>query len=107
MRRPSWWSGWGSTAAARPDGTGRCGCGTRWAVRAAAARAIAAGRAIAEFLRPDRAIERLVFARADTAEIERAAVAGGMVPMFEAGLDAALAGITTIEDVVRTIRAEA
>ena len=64
-------------------------------------------QAVAEFLRPDPAIERLVFARAETAEIERAAVAGGMVPMFDAGLDAALAGITTVEEVVRSIRAEA
>ena len=64
-------------------------------------------QAIAEFLRPDAAIERLVFARAETAEIERAAVAAGMVPMFQAGLDAALAGDTTIEEVVRSIRAEA
>jgi hypothetical protein len=29
------------------------------------------------------------------------------VTMFEAGLDAALAGVTTIEEVVRSIRAEA
>ncbi len=63
--------------------------------------------AIAEFLRPDPAIERLVFARAETAEIERAAVAAGMVTMFDAGLDAALAGTTTVEEVVRSIRAEA
>ena len=64
-------------------------------------------QAIAEFLRPDAAIERLVFARAETSDIERAAIAGGMIPMFEAGLKAALAGITTIEEVVRSIRAEA
>ena len=62
-------------------------------------------QAIAEFLRPDAAIERLIFGRAETAEIERAAVAGGMVPMFQAGLEAALAGITTLEEVVRSIRA--
>jgi general secretion pathway protein E len=62
--------------------------------------------AIAEFLRPNAEVERLVFARAETAEIERAAVAGGMVPMFDAGLDAVLAGTTTIEDVVRSIRAD-
>ena len=62
-------------------------------------------QAIAEFLRPDPAIERLIFSRAETAEIERAGVAGGMVPMFEAGLGAALAGITTVEEVVRSIRA--
>ncbi len=62
--------------------------------------------AIAEFLRPNQELERLIFARAETAEIERAAVAGGMVPMFDAGLDAALAGTTTVEEVVRSIRAE-
>ena len=62
--------------------------------------------AIAEFLRPNQEVERLVFAKAETAEIERAAVAGGMVPMFDAGLDAALAGATTVEEVVRSIRAE-
>jgi general secretion pathway protein E len=62
--------------------------------------------AIAEFLRPSAELEHLIFARAETAEIERAAVAGGMIPMFDAGLDAALAGTTTVEEVVRSIRAE-
>jgi general secretion pathway protein E len=51
-------------------------------------------------------IERLVFDRADHASIERAAVAGGMELMLDAGLDAALAGDTTIEEVVRSVRAE-
>ena len=64
-------------------------------------------QAIAEFLLPNAEIERLIFSRADQSEIERAAVAAGMVTMFEAGLDAALAGTTTIEEVVRSIRAEA
>ncbi len=64
-------------------------------------------QAIAEFLQPDAAIERLIFSRADHGEIERAAVAAGMVTMFEAGLDAALAGTTTVEEVVRSIRTEA
>ncbi len=36
--------------------------------------------AIAEFLQPNEAIERLIFAGADHGEIERAAVASGMVP---------------------------
>ncbi len=62
--------------------------------------------AIAEFLTLDAGIERLIFARADHLEIERAAVAAGMVPIFDAGLDAALSGFTTLEDVVRSIRAE-
>ena len=64
-------------------------------------------QAIAEFLEPSAEVERLIFRRADTAEIERAAVAAGMVTLFDAGLDAALAGTTSIEEVVRSIRAEA
>ena len=63
-------------------------------------------QAIAEFLTPDAEIERLVFAHADHSEIERAAVAGGMIPMFDAGLEAVLAGATTIEEVVRSVRAD-
>ncbi|MCQ8279227.1 Flp pilus assembly complex ATPase component TadA [Acetobacteraceae bacterium KSS8] len=63
-------------------------------------------QAIAEFLAPDAEIERLIFARTDHAAIERAAVQGGMVTMFEAGVEAALAGTTTIEEVARSIRSE-
>ncbi|MCB8883206.1 Flp pilus assembly complex ATPase component TadA [Acidisoma cellulosilytica] len=62
--------------------------------------------AIAEFLVPDEEVERLIFKRADYSEIERAAVSAGMVTMFQSGLDAALAGVTTIEEVMRSIRAE-
>ncbi len=64
-------------------------------------------QAIAEFLQPDPDIEHLIFAKADQTEIEKAAVANGMVTMFQAGLEAALAGTTTLEEVVRSIRAEA
>ena len=63
-------------------------------------------QAIAEFLVPDAAIERLIFARTDHNAIERAAVEGGMVTLFDAGIDAALAGGTTLEEVARSIRAE-
>ena len=63
--------------------------------------------AIAEFLVPNEAIERLIFARADQTEIERAAVQAGMTTMFDAGLNAAVDGLTTIEEVVRSIRSEA
>lgn len=63
--------------------------------------------AIAEFLTPNDEIERLIFKRADHSEVERAAVAGGMVTMFQSGISAALDGVTTIEDVMRSIRAEA
>jgi len=37
--------------------------------------------------------------------IERAAVESGMVPLFQCGLDAVLAGETTIEEVARSVRA--
>jgi general secretion pathway protein E len=63
-------------------------------------------QAIAEFLVPDGEVERLIFSRADHNEIERAAIAGGMVPMFRTGIAAALAGSTTIEEVVRSIQAD-
>jgi general secretion pathway protein E len=62
--------------------------------------------AIAEFLAMGPEIERLIFSRADHATIERAAIAGGMEAMFDAGLAAALAGETTIEEVTRSIRAD-
>jgi general secretion pathway protein E len=61
---------------------------------------------IAEFLELSPEIERLIFDRADHASIERAAVAGGMEPMLDAGIAAALAGETTIEEVIRSVRAE-
>ncbi len=63
-------------------------------------------QAIAEFLAPDAEIERLIFARTDHSAIERAAISAGMITMFDAGLDAALAGTTTIEEVARSIRSE-
>jgi general secretion pathway protein E len=62
--------------------------------------------AIAEFLEMTPEIEALVFGRADQTRIEQAATAAGMVPMFEAGLAAVLAGETTIEELVRSVRAE-
>jgi general secretion pathway protein E len=62
--------------------------------------------AIAEFLTMGPEIERLVFERADHSTIERAAVANGMETMFDAGLAAALAGETTIEELTRSIRAD-
>jgi len=63
--------------------------------------------AVAEFLVPDAAIERLIFARAEQTELERAAVAAGMQPIFEAGLEAAAAGKTTLEELTRSVRGEA
>ncbi|HYZ23879.1 MAG TPA: ATPase, T2SS/T4P/T4SS family [Rhodopila sp.] len=62
--------------------------------------------AIAEFLEMGPQIERLIFDRADHASIERDAVAAGMETMFDAGLSAALAGETTLEEVSRSVRAD-
>jgi len=61
--------------------------------------------AIAEFLQPDDRIEHLIFSHAEHGEIERAAVQAGMSTMFDAGIAAALEGVTTLEDVLRSIRA--
>jgi general secretion pathway protein E len=63
-------------------------------------------RAIAELLVPSRAIDRLIFEGVDDSAIERAAVEGGMRPIFDSGLLAVLEGDTTIEEVVRCIRSE-
>jgi general secretion pathway protein E len=63
--------------------------------------------AIAEFLEMGPEVERLVFARADQGSIEKAAVAAGMETMFDAGLSAVLAGETTIEELTRSVRADA
>jgi general secretion pathway protein E len=62
--------------------------------------------AIAELLVPDEEIAHLIFSNASHAEIEQAAVASGMVTMFQSGLDAALDGVTSIEEVLRTLQAE-
>ncbi len=63
--------------------------------------------AVAEFLPVDAGVERLIFTRAEHADIERAGVAAGMVTMLQAGLDAALAGATTVDEVLLSVRAEA
>jgi general secretion pathway protein E len=64
-------------------------------------------RAIAELLVPCRATDRLILDGADDTAIEHAAVENGMRPIFDSGLLAVLEGDTTIEEVVRCIRAEA
>ena len=63
-------------------------------------------RAIGELLVPSPAIERLIYDRAEDAAVERAAVAGGMRPIFDNGLAAVCEGDTTVEEVVRCVRSE-
>ena len=62
--------------------------------------------AIAEFLALNPEVEHLIFARADHNSIERAATDAGMTPLLQCGLDAVLAGETTVEEVVRSVHAE-
>ena len=63
-------------------------------------------QAIAEFLVPNAEIERLLFARADHVDIDRAAVAAGMKTMLQTGMEAVARGETSIEEILRAVRAE-
>ena len=58
-------------------------------------------RAIMEFLVMTDPLRRLVMQRADAGEIERQARAEGMRTMYEDGIAKAVAGITTLEEVLR------
>jgi general secretion pathway protein E len=62
--------------------------------------------AILELLPVDDEIARLVLARAEAREIERAAVAAGMRTMLQDGMAKALAGQTTIDEILRVTREE-
>ncbi|WP_425493741.1 type II secretion system ATPase GspE [Dyella silvatica] len=58
-------------------------------------------RAIMEFLVMSDPLRRLVMRRADAGEIERQARAEGMRTMYEDGIAKAIAGVTTLEEVMR------
>ncbi|MDT7933267.1 MAG: ATPase, T2SS/T4P/T4SS family [Sphingomonadaceae bacterium] len=60
--------------------------------------------AIVELLTMDEGLGRLVLARAEAREIERAARAAGMRPMLADGLLKCAAGETTVEEVLRVTR---
>jgi general secretion pathway protein E len=57
--------------------------------------------AILEMLVMNDPLRRLVLKHADTSQIQQQAIADGMQTMYEHGLRKAVAGITTIEEVVR------
>jgi general secretion pathway protein E len=59
---------------------------------------------IVELLELREPIQKLVLARADATTIERAAIAQGMRTMFQHGIEKALAGDTTLEEVLRVTR---
>ncbi len=63
-------------------------------------------QAIAEFLTPSAEIQKLLFDRAGQAEIERAAIAGGMKTMWQTGMEAVSRGETTVEEILRAVGAE-
>ena len=58
-------------------------------------------RAIMEFLVMSDPLRRLIMQRADAGDIERQARAEGMLTMYEDGVAKAVAGITTLEEVLR------
>ncbi len=59
---------------------------------------------LVETLVVDDELRRLVLRRAEAKELQRAALAGGMVSMYEDGMMKALAGETTVEEVLRVTR---
>lgn len=59
---------------------------------------------IREVLEVNDEIRKLVMNRASSQEIKEAAIKNGMVTMVQDGLDKATAGITSIEEVLRTVR---
>jgi len=63
--------------------------------------------AIGELLVPNPTIDRLIFARADHTEIERAAIDGGMRPILDSGLLKVVEGETTLDEVLRCIHSDA
>jgi general secretion pathway protein E len=64
-----------------------------------------AGRiAILEMMPMSDRIRTLVMKHANATDLRQAAIADGMQPMFEYGIQKALAGVTTIEEVVRATR---
>jgi len=63
-------------------------------------------RAIMEFLVMTDPLRRLVMQRADAGEIERLARSEGMRTMYEDGIAKAVAGITTLEEVLRVTSSE-
>jgi general secretion pathway protein E len=60
--------------------------------------------AITELLVMSDAIRRLVLRNAEAAEIQRVAVEDGMLTMYDDGICKALAGVTSIEEVLRVTR---
>ncbi|MGH2579071.1 MAG: GspE/PulE family protein, partial [Actinomycetota bacterium] len=61
--------------------------------------------AILEFLTISDPIRRLILKKADAGELQAIAISEGMRTMFQDGVEKALAGVTTLEDVLRVTNA--
>jgi len=61
-------------------------------------------QSILELLTINDAVRKLVIARADANQIERAAIEGGMRTIYEDGCLKALAGVTSMDEVLRVIQ---
>lgn len=59
---------------------------------------------IAEIMEVSEEIKRLIFAKSSPPEIEKQTIKEGMTTMFQDGIKKVLAGITTIEEVLRVMR---
>jgi general secretion pathway protein E len=62
--------------------------------------------AVGELLEPNEEIRQLILARADHGAVQNAACAGGMETMFEDGLRRVLGGVTSLGEVLRSLRLE-
>jgi general secretion pathway protein E len=60
--------------------------------------------AVGELLEPDEKIRQLILARADHGSVQSAACAAGMRTMYEDGLARVLDGITSLSEVLRSLR---
>jgi general secretion pathway protein E len=63
--------------------------------------------AVAELLVPNDEITRLVLARADSATIQAAACGAGMRTMYDNGLMHVVAGMTSLSEILRSVRLDA
>ncbi|MGL5001955.1 MAG: type II secretion system protein GspE, partial [Casimicrobium sp.] len=59
---------------------------------------------IVEMMPMTEPLRRLIMKKANASEIRAAALAEGMQPMYDNGLSKVLAGITTVEEVLRATR---
>ena len=62
--------------------------------------------AVSELLAPDETTHRLILSRASHVDIQRAACESGMQTMYENGLRQVIAGMTSLSEILRSVRFE-